>query len=316
MKKLTAVERANILSLRSSGMTVSEVAVVSGVSDKTVKRIMAEQKKCPAVVDSNGEGKSEKLFDVSDDTTKWTSREKILVAKMSREKELYEDDTEGWTYHVTAQQLADRSGALWWWTIVYPESAPEDWREKLRQKCLMCGWQVAISPLHDKDVWTHDSPKTVIDGLEYAAGARYRAGDVKKSHWHVIIKLPIKVKYMAFATVIQDLLHCPYPQRVGSLKGAYDYLVHAGQPDKYQYEISEIERMGGFCVEPTVRERAYMLGELLDRIHREEIYDFDYFCSLYVDQVDYISVIGARAACLKYAVDGVYHRKFPYRGVE
>ena len=307
MKKLSDVERANILSLRSSGMTVSEVAVVSGVSDKTVKRVLAEQKNSPAVVASDSEDQK-KIFDASDSTTKWSSREQLLVATMAREKELYEDDVEGWTYHVTAQQLADRSGALWWWTIVYPESAPEDWRAKLRVKCDMCGWQVAISPLHDKDTWTHDSPATVIDGVEYSAGARYRTGDVKKAHWHVIVKLPVKTKYMTFATVIQDLLHCPYPQRVGSLKGAYDYLVHAGQPEKYRYEADEIERMGGFCVEPNVRERAYMLGEILDRIHRESIYNYDTLCSLYVDQVDYISVIGTRAACLKYAVDGVFQR--------
>jgi len=46
--------------------------------------------------------------------------------------------------------------------LLYPESVPEDWQEKLEQ----IGLPMAISPLHDSDM----KPD----------------GTIKKPHWHVI----------------------------------------------------------------------------------------------------------------------------------
>ena len=50
-----------------------------------------------------------------------------------------------------------------WTFVLYPESAPADWREQLQKTGLLC----AISPLHDRDV----NPD----------------GEVKKAHYHVIL---------------------------------------------------------------------------------------------------------------------------------
>ena len=50
-----------------------------------------------------------------------------------------------------------------WVFVLYPESAPENWREQLRDM-LVPGF---ISPLHDKDVNADGTPK--------------------KPHWHVIL---------------------------------------------------------------------------------------------------------------------------------
>ena len=50
-----------------------------------------------------------------------------------------------------------------WAFFVWPDSAPEDWREQLQKTGLQC----AVSPLHDKDV-------------------NEGTGEVKKAHWHVI----------------------------------------------------------------------------------------------------------------------------------
>ena len=51
-------------------------------------------------------------------------------------------------------------------TVVYPESAPSDWIDKLTE----CFVPAFISPLHDKDI----NP----------------GGEPKKPHYHVIIMLP------------------------------------------------------------------------------------------------------------------------------
>ena len=50
-----------------------------------------------------------------------------------------------------------------WVTIVYPESAPKDWRDKLREECI----QAVVSPLHNADA----NPD----------------GEQKKEHYHVML---------------------------------------------------------------------------------------------------------------------------------
>ena len=50
-----------------------------------------------------------------------------------------------------------------WAFVLYPESAPADWREQLQKTGLQC----AISPLHDKDMNPDNTPK--------------------KPHYHVIL---------------------------------------------------------------------------------------------------------------------------------
>ena len=50
-----------------------------------------------------------------------------------------------------------------WTFVLYPESAPADWLEKLQ----LTGLQAEISPLHDKDI----NPD----------------GTVKKAHYHIIV---------------------------------------------------------------------------------------------------------------------------------
>ena len=51
----------------------------------------------------------------------------------------------------------------YWAFVLYPESAPDNWRDFLQQT----GLQVAISPLHDKDIDPTGLPK--------------------KSHYHIIL---------------------------------------------------------------------------------------------------------------------------------
>lgn len=49
--------------------------------------------------------------------------------------------------------------------LLYPESVPDDWQEKLAE----IGQPLAISPLHDKDLNAD--------------------GTLKKPHWHIMVLL-------------------------------------------------------------------------------------------------------------------------------
>ena len=107
-----------------------------------------------------------------------------------------------------------------WTMVVYPESAPENWREILDNLHV----PYLVSPLHDKDV----NPD----------------GEVKKAHWHVVLIFENKKSYDQIKE-IADKLNAPIPQKVESLRGMVRYLVHTDNPEKHQYERADIEIHGG-----------------------------------------------------------------------
>lgn len=110
----------------------------------------------------------------------------------------------------------------YWAIVVYPESLPPNWLEILQNTGLEC----AISPLHDKDINADNTPK--------------------KPHYHVILCYNNPTTYKNVKENICDILHCPIPQPLESVKGYYRYLVHKDNPDKYQYNESEILNINGF----------------------------------------------------------------------
>ena len=103
-----------------------------------------------------------------------------------------------------------------WTIVVYLDSAPSNWESIIKQE------PVAISPLHDKDI-TED-------------------GERKKPHYHVILSYKGNKSFEQIDEIAR-LLHAPIPQRVNSLTGAVRYLTHMDNPEKYQYESSDIRLM-------------------------------------------------------------------------
>lgn len=116
--------------------------------------------------------------------------------------------------------------------VLYPESMPENWLERLRESHV----KMAISPLHDKDV---------NDDAE---------GELKKAHYHLIICFD-GPKTMKNATeFLMKVLECPFPlgKACQSLKGAYRYLIHQDHPDKYQYDEKDVISLNGFSAQDII----------------------------------------------------------------
>lgn len=110
-----------------------------------------------------------------------------------------------------------------WAFILYPESAPENWREVLQQSGLQC----AISPLHDLDV----NP----------------TGEVKKAHHHVIACYSGPTSYNVVKALC-DSLNSPIPQALEQVRGYYRYLTHKDNPEKVQYSDLDITTINGFNI--------------------------------------------------------------------
>lgn len=111
-----------------------------------------------------------------------------------------------------------------WACVVYPESLPENWLELLT----LTGLQVAISPLHDKDL--------EADGIT-----------PKKSHYHLIMCYSGPTSY-SVVKGLTDKLNAPGPIPLEQVRGYYRYLTHKDNPEKYQYDERDIKCLNGFNI--------------------------------------------------------------------
>lgn len=110
-----------------------------------------------------------------------------------------------------------------WAFVLYPESAPSDWVDRLQSTGLAC----AISPLHDSDL----NP----------------TGEPKKAHYHVILSYSGPTSYKVVKG-LTDSLNQPIPQPLEQVRGYYRYLTHMDNPEKAQYSPFDIRHINGFDI--------------------------------------------------------------------
>lgn len=108
-----------------------------------------------------------------------------------------------------------------WTVVLYPESAPEDWREQIKQSGLV----FAVSPLHDRDINADGTPK--------------------KPHHHLILVYNGPTTYNNVKSFCEEL-NQPIPKPLESVRGMYRYFTHEENPEKAQYDKSKIEHHNGF----------------------------------------------------------------------
>lgn len=112
----------------------------------------------------------------------------------------------------------------YWTFVLYPESAPEDWRDILQRT----GLEIAVSPLHDKDI----NPGTE---------------EVKKPHYHLILCYEGPTTGNAVKK-LTDELNQPIPLPIDSVRGLYRYFTHKDNPEKFQYDEKDISSINGFDI--------------------------------------------------------------------
>ncbi len=106
-----------------------------------------------------------------------------------------------------------------WSIIAYPESACENFREILHKHCK----KFTISPLHDRDL--------------------NEDGTLKKPHWHIVLLFDSKKSYAQIKQISDEIKAAP-PQKVISVQAMLDYQCHLNNPEKAQYEISQVYAVG------------------------------------------------------------------------
>lgn len=139
-----------------------------------------------------------------------------------------------------------------WTMIVYPESAPEDWKQLLKDQHI----KFIISPLHDKDT--------------------FKNGKTKKAHWHVILVFN-SLKSFKQVKEISDMLNAPRPQVVNDMSMMVQYLWHANDPDKYQYSKEDVEIYGNIDLEKyleTSDEHYGVYKQMFEFVKKNDVVEF------------------------------------------
>lgn len=112
--------------------------------------------------------------------------------------------------------------------VLYPESAPENWREILDDTHV----QWAESPLHCFDV--------------------NETGEVKKPHWHIVLNFD-SLKSIDQVKKITEPLCGTIPIPLNSVRGMVRYFAHLDNPEKYQYPVDQIVGHGGMDISDLLR---------------------------------------------------------------
>lgn len=151
-----------------------------------------------------------------------------------------------------------------WACILYPESAPENWKQILSETGLQC----AISPLHNLDV-------------------NEETGEIKKEHYHIILCFNGPTSYNVVKD-ITDSLNSPAPQPLQQVKGYYRYLTHMDNPEKYQYNSSDITFINGFSpidfMDLSKSEILKIQIDLLRLINQFDIIEYSTFIDTILDK--------------------------------
>lgn len=143
-------------------------------------------------------------------------------------------------------------------TVVYPESAPENWLEVLD------GLHVPafVSPLHNQDINPDGSPK--------------------KPHWHVLIMFAgVKTKEQAQAVI--DAIGGVGCESVSTVRGYARYLVHADNPEKAQYSKSDVRAFSGADYDAITHlptDDVKMVREMMEYIRVNQIASFAQFADV------------------------------------
>ena len=140
-----------------------------------------------------------------------------------------------------------------WTFVLYPESAPENWRDILDD--LHIQW--VESPLHDKDV--------------------NATGEPKKPHKHIMLMFSGKKSYEQILAITKAC-NAPIPERCMSTPGLARYMLHMDNPEKAQYSKSDMVAHGGadlaVLLKPTSASRYELIREMVNFINTYNITQF------------------------------------------
>lgn len=292
-----------------NGYTYEVIAKDYKVSKKTVQRI----KKGLA------ETMPELAVQINDNkyNLKFGSRQAEKEEHLRELKRLYEDTEEGWIYDAAKEDYTNRGKSKTFAGIIY--GLDDEGRKELALMLEAWGFSGKISPIHDHDIWQHDSPQ-VIDQetgeILEETGSRYKSGDRKKSHTHIMIQIDNAVTYKTFNARIHFILpDTPLWIIVTSVKSYYNYMTHhteaAMKAGKYLYDVDEIISFGEFEMTMTKADKQLIISMFAAEIIDDQICYLSELVKRHEHIPEEIGVIKDSSYFLKALIDEQWRKANP-----
>lgn len=166
-----------------------------------------------------------------------------------------------------------------WAGIVYPESAPTDWREKLANLHM----KALTSPVHDRDV--------------------NNEGELVKPHIHVVLSFDGPVSQKIANGVFAQFCGTQSAEYIRSLSSYARYLAHLDSPDKAQYDPREIDAYGGMNLTRLLageEDRSQVYSEICDWCANQGVTSFAVLVSYArLHRIDWFPAIVSKAYFFK-----------------
>lgn len=151
----------------------------------------------------------------------------------------------------------------YWTFVLYPDSAPVDWLDIL----ISTGLPISISPFHDKDINPDKTPK--------------------KPHYHILLCYAGPTTYENVCKLTKDVLKQTIPQPCDCVRGLYRYFTHKDNPEKFQYNESDIMNLNSFYVSDFIDFTKTEVLELKKRvqnlIYLQDITEYSDLCDYLLD---------------------------------
>jgi len=145
------------------------------------------------------------------------------------------------------------------------------------------GIQCAISPLHDKDIYTQEDYDKWIRKNEKEP--EWKIGDYKKPHLHVLVHFNGPTTWNNVKQ-ITDTIGATIPKKVFSNSSYFNYLCHIGEKDKAQYNPKDITILNGYTITLTESEEIALQFEIIEDINKNNIKEYRQIVDLYKDSGD------------------------------
>lgn len=294
------------------GYRYAEIQEEFGISAKTITRIKKQTPASVLVAEKEDAGDDSIQVDYS---TNLTKMEESFRKKLQDAYYLYDDVEEGWVFKLEEGDYRFKTSGMWWAGIAYPESAPENWQERLE----LHGFRIKVSDLHDRDRWGHDSPAVVNPetGEIIPKGARYTAFDYKKPHWHFIAICEKSISYREANAIIRSCTHGPYIQKCRSLKLMVEYFYHKNHPGKYQhYDKNGSYTTPGFHLEPNKYEVGVISGEIINDIIENQIDNWVDLMEKYRRDPEMMVIITAKPGAISATINAMWRKKHPKGNIQ
>ena len=152
-----------------------------------------------------------------------------------------------------------------WKLLLYPDSAPEDWKELLDESCVKY-----VCALHDKDQW---------DVRDEKKNPEHKKGDLKKAHYHILLLFDGPKTYNRVLPLAEKIkAKIPFEMLDGNPSGFMRYMLHLDQPKKHQYPEEILEAHNGAVIDISKADDDDVIyDEIFDFLETSEIHNFYLF---------------------------------------